>query len=91
MIIVAVEESALLLAVDEVVGGVEVEDQVLGGIEMRGDELIDQGLGDLDQGLAVDAVLEPAEGGGRGEARVRSASGEIPAAIWRTGSARRVW
>ena len=30
MVVVAVEEAALLLAVDRVVGGVEVEDQVLG-------------------------------------------------------------
>ena len=71
MIIVSVEESALLLAVDAVVGGVEVEDQVLGRVEMRGDELIDQDLGDLDQGLAVDAVLQPAEGRRRGEGRRR--------------------
>jgi transposase-like protein len=41
-------ETSLLLAVNEVVGGIEVEDQVLGRVEMRGEELIDQDLGDLD-------------------------------------------
>ena len=67
MIVVAVEEAALLLAVHGVVGGVEVEDQVLGRLGMGGDELIDQDLGDADQGLAVDAVLQPAEGRRRGQ------------------------
>jgi hypothetical protein len=50
--------------VDAIVGGVEIEDQVLGWPGMSGDELIDQDLGDLGQGLAVDAVLEATEGGG---------------------------
>src|SRR5665213_867278 len=71
MIIVPVEETPLLLAVDEVVGGVEIEDQVLGRIEMGGEELIDQDLGDLDQGLAVDPVFQAAKGGRRGEGRRR--------------------
>ena len=35
MIVVAVEEAALLVAVDGVVGGVEVEDQVFGGMRME--------------------------------------------------------
>ena len=63
MVIISVEETPLLLAVDGVVGGVEVEHQVVGRLGVGGDELIDQNLGDLDQGLTVDAVLEPAEGG----------------------------
>src|SRR6266508_6685952 len=67
MIIIPVEESLLLLAVDGVVGGVEVEDQVLGWPGMGGEELIDQDLGGLDQGLAVDAVLEATERRCRGE------------------------
>ena len=71
MIVVAVEEAALLLAVDAVVGGVEVEDQVLRRRRVGGDELVDQDLGDPDQGLAVDAVLQAAEGRRRGEGQVR--------------------
>ena len=71
MIVVAVEEAALLLAVDAVVGGVEVEDQMLRRRRVRGDELIDQDLGDLDQGLAVDAVLQAAEGRRRGQRQLR--------------------
>ena len=70
MIIIPVEEPLLLPTVHEVVGGVEVEDQVLRRPGMGGDELIDQDLGDLDQGLAVDAVLEAAEGRGRGEGQL---------------------
>ncbi len=67
MVVVAVEEAPLLLAVDRVVGGVEVEDQGLGGLGMGGDEPIDQDLGDADQGRAVDAVLQAAERRRRGE------------------------
>ena len=89
MIIVPVEESPLLLAVDGVVGGVEVEDQVLGRLGVSGDELIDQDLGDRDQGLAVDAVLEAAEGRGRGEGPPRDRALR-PAATCSAGSARRV-
>jgi hypothetical protein len=64
IVIISVEGSVLLLAMHEVVGGVEVEHQVLGGPGMGGDELIDQDLRDLDPGLAVDAVLEATEGRG---------------------------
>ncbi len=39
MVIVTVEEAALLLAVDGIVGGVEVEDQVLRRRAVRGDVL----------------------------------------------------
>jgi hypothetical protein len=67
MVIVPVEEAPLLLAMDRVVGGVEVEDQGLGRLGMGGDELVNQDLGDADQGRAVDAVLQAAEGRGRGE------------------------
>jgi hypothetical protein len=50
------------MAVHRVVGGVEVEDQMLRRLGMGGDELIDQGGGDADQGRAVDAVLQATEG-----------------------------
>ena len=71
MIVVAVEEAALLLAVDRVVGGVEVEDQVLGRLGVGGDELVDQDRGDADQGRAIDAVLQAAEGRRRGQGQLR--------------------
>ena len=89
MIIIPVEEPALLVAVDGVVGGVEVEDQVLGRLGVRGDELIDQDLGDADQRLALDAVLQAAEGRRRGEGPL--GIGASPAATCSTGSARRFW
>jgi hypothetical protein len=62
MIIVPVEEAALLVAVDRVVGGAEVEHQVLGRLGMGGEELIDEHGGDADQRRAVDAVLQAGEG-----------------------------
>ncbi len=88
MIIVAVEESSFLLAVGRVVSGIEVEHQVLGWLGMGGDELVDEDGGDANQRLAVDAVLEAANGWRRG--KVASSSGGFPEASWRAGSARRV-
>ncbi len=61
IIIVAVEESSLLLAMDAVVGGVEVEDQMVRRPRVRGEELIDENLGDLDQGFAIEAVFQTAK------------------------------
>src|SRR6185312_12949534 len=68
IVIISVEESLFLLAVHEVVGGVEVKHQVFGRLGMGSEELIDQYLSDLDQSLMVDAVLEATEGrcGGEG-------------------------
>jgi hypothetical protein len=71
MVIVPVEEAALLPAVDRVVGGVEVEDRVRRRLGMGGDELVDEGAADAGQGLAVDAVLQAAKGRRRGEGRLR--------------------
>jgi hypothetical protein len=70
MIIISVEESPLLIAVDSVVGGVEVKDQVVWRFLMRVDELIDQNFGDLDQGLAIDAILQAAKCGRRGKLHI---------------------
>src|SRR5512135_3377988 len=67
MIIIPMEEAALLLTVHRVVSGVEVEDQVLRRGAIGGDELVEEDLGDADQVLTIDAVLEAAEGGRRGE------------------------
>ena len=59
MIIVSVEESALLLAMHEVVGGVEVKNQMLRRRGVGGDELIDENLGKTYQRLAIDTSLKP--------------------------------
>ena len=67
VVVIAVEETVLLVAVDGVVGGVDVEDEFLGRRGERCDELFDEDRSDAGQGFAVDAVLEPAEGGRRGE------------------------
>jgi hypothetical protein len=80
VVVVAVEEAALLMAVDRVVGGVEVEDQRLGRAVMAGDELIGEHAGDADQGGAVDAVLQAAEGRGGCQRRVglgRASGGQL--------------
>ena len=71
MVIIAVEETAFLLAVDAIIGRVEIEDQVLRRGGVGGDELIDQDLGDLDQCLSIDAVLQAAERRRRGEGLIR--------------------
>ena len=88
MIIVPVEESLLLVTVDGVIRGVEVEDQVLGRLGVSGDELIDQDLGARDQRLRSTRFSRRQRVGG--EARVPSGSGLRPAATCSTGSARRV-
>ena len=67
MIIIPMEESPLLVTVDGVIRGVEVEDQVLGRLGVSGDKLINHDLGARDQRRAVNAVFEAAEGWGRGE------------------------
>ena len=78
MVVIAVEEPPLLMAVHGVVGGVEVEDQMLRRLGVGGDELIDEDLGDPDQGLALDRGSP----GGRG-------SGARPGAAPRRGRGRR--
>ena len=77
------------MPVQGIVGGVEIEGQMLRRVGMGGDELIDQDPGEFDQGLAVDPILEAAKGR-RGGERQRLV-GARPAANWRAGSARRVW
>ena len=78
MIVIAVEESSLLIAVDGVVGGVEVEDQMFRRRGVRGDELIDEGPRRIGPGLPLDAVFQAAEGRRRGEWQLRL--GRLPAA-----------
>ena len=61
MIIIAVEEAFLLATVNTVVGGVEVEHQVLGWLGVSGNELINEHLSKADQRLAVHAVFKATE------------------------------
>ena len=65
MIIMSVKEPSFLLAVNGIVSGVEVEDQMLGRLRMGRDELIDEDFTDANEGLALDAILQPTERGGR--------------------------
>ena len=88
MIIIPMEESPLLVTVDGVIRGVEVEDQVLGRLGVSGDKLINHDLGARDQRRAVTRFSRRQRVGG--EARVPSGSGLRPAATCSTGSARRV-
>ena len=67
VVVVAVEEVFFLVAVDRVVGGVDVEDEFGGRRVERREERIDEDGGDAEEVGAGDAVLEAAEGGGRGE------------------------
>ncbi len=70
MIVIAVEETALLLAVNRVVGGVEVEDQLLGSRRMRGDEALDHGAMRRPRPSAIRRPLEAPHRRGAGEAPV---------------------
>src|ERR1700722_12121659 len=70
MVVIAVEETPFLMAVQGIVRGVEVEHQMLRRHEMGGNELIDKDLGSTKQSLTVDTVLKPAEGWGRGQGHV---------------------
>ena len=66
-VVITVEEAVLLLAVDGIVGGVEVEDQFLGRRRLRRDKALDQSGGHLHQVGAADAVLQAAQGGRGGQ------------------------
>ena len=62
VVIVAMEEVALLVAVGGVVGGVEVEDQrLIGRGRKRRDELIDEHPSDLHQRRAAHPILKPTQ------------------------------
>ena len=71
-VVVAVEEAALLLAVQRVVGGVEVQHQFLGGDLEAGDELIDQHLVQAPRRGAVGPLLQPAQRGCAGHLQVHA-------------------
>jgi hypothetical protein len=65
-VVVAVEEAALLLAVQRVVGGVEVQHQFLGRDLEAGNELLDQNPVQAPRGGAVGPLLQSAQRRGAG-------------------------
>ena len=70
-VIVAVEKAVDLVAVNPVVGGVEVEDQFLRRLFVRGDEDFDENFGDVGQRPPGDAVLQPAQRRRRSQRLIR--------------------
>ena len=70
LVVVAVEEAADLVTVDGIVGGVEVQDQFLGGRVVGGDEGLHDNLGHRDERGALGAVLQAAQGGGAGQGQI---------------------
>ncbi len=60
VVVIGQKETALLMAVNRIVGGVEVEDQFVGRVFARGDEGLYQDLVRGPGHLAVGRVLEPA-------------------------------
>ena len=71
-VVVAVEEALLLLAVQRVVGGVEVQHQLLGrGLE-AGDELLDQQTLQPHRAGSVGPTLQPAQRGRAGHLAVHA-------------------
>ena len=90
-VVVAVEEAVFLVAVDGIVGGVEVEGEVFGRRGEGGDELFDEDGGESDQGRAVDAVFESAQGRRRGEWWGASSGPGWSVAACQRGSSRRRW
>jgi hypothetical protein len=56
------EKPAFLVTMYRVVGRIEVEDQMLRRLGMRGNEMINEGSRDLDQGLSLYAILQAAKG-----------------------------
>ena len=71
-VVVPMEEAALLLAVQWIVGGVEVEHQLLGRTLEAGNELLDQHLVQAPRGGAVGPLLQPAQRWGTGHLPVHT-------------------
>ena len=59
-----------MLAVEGIVGGVEVQDDLLRRPGVRVDKLLDEGLDDLDHLFTADVVFESPEGRRRGQGRL---------------------
>lgn len=88
VVVIAVEEAFFLMAMNDVVGGVQVEGELFGRRWKRSDELLDENVCDPYEGGSPDAVLEPAQGRRRSELRsfVRAGllgmiGGELPKRI----------
>ena len=64
MVVVAVEEATLLLAVYGIVGGIEVQDEPLRGTAKRGNELLDQHQVQPPGYFPIGAAFRAAQGGG---------------------------
>ena len=68
MIVVSMEEAVFLISMDEVVGGIEIEDELLGrgwvGESIGFDELLDEDRGEVEEGFSRNAIFESAQGGG---------------------------
>ena len=61
MAIIAVIEPPVLLAVDRIVSGVEVQHDLLGRLLVRLDEMFDQHFRHSDQRFAIYSVLQSAQ------------------------------
>ena len=59
-VVVPVKKSSRLVPVHRVVSGVEVQDQLLGWVRERGNELLEQFLVNRNRPLMLRALLEPA-------------------------------
>jgi len=57
MIVIAMKESLLLIAMYRIIGGVKVQNQLIRRCRIRSDECLDEYLGNSGQRLAVDAVF----------------------------------
>ena len=62
VVVVAAEVTPSLIAMDQIVGGVEVQHQFFRGLLERRDELLDQKVLRRHRRAAIGAVLEPAQG-----------------------------
>ena len=58
-LVIAMKESSFLLAVDRIVGGIEIECDFLRWFIVRIEKLIHQHLLQFDEGLSIDSILEP--------------------------------
>jgi hypothetical protein len=67
LIVIPVKEAPFLLAMNGIVGGVEVQHHFLGRRLVRLDEQLDQQLIHLGAGAAIDAILQPAQRRRRGQ------------------------
>jgi hypothetical protein len=67
MTVIALVEPLLLLAMHGIIGGIEVEHDLVGWFRANLEELFHKQSGHLHQSPAVNAVFEPAQRGRRGQ------------------------